>query len=140
MALYQPKYRDKVTGKLVESNVWWFEFTFAGKRVRQSAKTTCKTIAIEAERNCRIELEKTLAGMPLEKREARINTVRDMVKTYLGHYGINHRSVQFATGRLEHVTRLLGPTLLPNLTEPTIRHYIRLGSPRVRADGQSTWS
>lgn len=103
MALFQPKYRDKKTNELVSSNVWWFEFTFAGKRIRQSAKTTRKTIASEAERNCRIELEKTLAGMPIEKRQSRIDTVRDRVVTYLGHYGINHRdkSVLFSTGRLE---------------------------------------
>lgn len=95
--------------------------------MRESAKTSRKTIATEAERNRRLELEKTLAGMPAEKRENRINSVSDMVKAYQGHYGINHRqkSVLFSKGRLSHVTRILGSTLLPDLTEDAIRRYIR---------------
>jgi integrase len=66
--------------------------------------------------------------MPVEKRNNRINSVSDVVKPYLAHYGINHRaqSVLFSNGRLAHVTRLLGNTLLPDLTENTIRNYIRI--------------
>jgi integrase len=107
--------------------VWWYEFIFAGRRVRESAKTSRKTVAIEAERDRRLELEKTLAGMPVEKRENRINSVSDMVKPYLESYGINHReqSVLFTKGRLAHVTRLLGGTVLPDLTEKAIRQYIK---------------
>jgi integrase len=108
-------------------NVWWYEFIFAGRRIRESAKTSRKTVVIEAERNRRLELEKTLAGMPAEKRESRINSVSDMVKPYLESYGINHRakSVLFSNGRLSHVTRKLGSVLLPDLTEETIRGYIK---------------
>ena len=53
MSVYRPKYRDKETGKLVESAVWWYEFSFAGKRIRESAKTHLKTVAKEAEKNRR---------------------------------------------------------------------------------------
>ena len=107
--------------------VWWYEFTYAGRRVRESAKTSRKTIALEAERGRRLELEKTLAGLPVEKRENRINSVAGVVKKYLAHYEINHRakSVLFANGRLSHVTRLLGPTLLQDLTEDAVRAYIK---------------
>jgi integrase len=127
MAVYRPKYRDPKTGDLTESRVWWYEFIFAGKRVRESANTTRKTIAKEAERQRKLDLEKTLAGMPVEKRTNRINSVADMVKPYQEHYGINHRqqSVLFCEGRLAHVIRLLGSTLLPDLTETTIRRYIK---------------
>ena len=108
-------------------NVWWYEFIFAGRRVRESAKTSRKTIAIESERNRRLELEKTLSGMPVEKRDKRINSVSDVVKQYQKHYGINHRaqSVLFSKGRLAHVTRLLGSTLIPDLTEKRMREYIQ---------------
>ena len=37
-------------------NTWWYEFIFAGRRVRESAKTSRKTIAGEAERNRRLEM------------------------------------------------------------------------------------
>src|SRR5262245_14755265 len=127
MAVYQPKYRNPKTGKLVKSRVWWFEFIFAEKRIRESAKTTRKTIAIEAERQRRLQLEKTLAGMPTEKRENRIRSVADVVKAYQSHYSINHRrkSVEFSESRLSHVTRLLGAALLPDVNEDAVRRYIR---------------
>ncbi len=96
-------------------DVWWYEFIFAGRRVRESAKTSRKTIAIESERNRRLELEKTLSGMPVEKRENRINSVSDVVKQYQKHYDQGHRpqSVLFSKGRLAHVLRLLGSALTP---------------------------
>ena len=108
-------------------DVWWYKFIIVGKIIRESAKTTRKTLAIEAERNRRLELEKTLAGMPAEKRENRINSVSDVVRPYQAHYGINHRAqtVLFSKGRLAHIVRLLGNTLLPDLTEGTIRNYIQ---------------
>ena len=129
MAVYKPKYRDPKTGDLVESNIWWFEFSLAGKRIRESAQTPLKTIAREAEQDRRRELEKTLAGMPIEKRENRINSVADLVKTYLERYELDHRgrekSILFAKGRLAHVTRLLGNSRLPDLTEDAVRRYIK---------------
>ena len=107
--------------------VWWYEFIFAGRRVRESAKTSRKTLAIESERNRRLELEKSLSGMPVEKRENRINSVSDVVKQYQKHYDQSHRrqSVLFSKGRLAHVTRLLGSTLIPDLTERRVREYIQ---------------
>ena len=100
MAVYKPKYRNPKTGELVESEVFWYEFTYAGKRIRESAKTTRKTIATEAEKNRRLELEKTLEGMPIEKRENRISSVSAIIKAYQTRYGIDHRgrqqSIQFS--------------------------------------------
>ncbi len=127
MAVYRPTYRDQKTGKWRKSKTWWYEFTFAGKRVRESAKTTRKTIATEAERNRRIELEKALAGIPTEKRENRILTVADALKTYETGYALTHRakSVAFSKSRLAHVKRLLGSALLPDLTEERIHEYIK---------------
>jgi integrase len=128
MAVYRPKYRDKNTGEMVESAVWWYEFTFAGKRVRESAKTTRKTIATEAENNRRLELEKTLAGVPVEKRETRINSVADLIKTYTVRYELDHRgrknSIAFSKDRLVHVNRLMGTKLIPDVTEDAVREYI----------------
>lgn len=129
MAVYKPKYRDPNTGELIESGIWWYEFSFAGKRIRESAKTTRKTIATEAEKNRRLELEKTLAGMPTEKREDRINSVSATIKSYSSRYELDHRgrqqSINFSKGRLAHVKRLIGSALLPDLTEDAIREYIK---------------
>ena len=109
--------------------VWWYEFIFAGRRVRESAKTSRKTVAVEAERQRRLELEKTLAGIPAEKRENRINSIATIIKAYSARYELDHRgrqqSVLFSRGRLAHVKRLLGVALLPDLTEDAIRVYIK---------------
>jgi len=108
-------------------DVYWYEFIFAGKRIRESTKSHSKTVAKEAEKDRRRSLERTFVGLPAEKREDRIQTVADLVTRYLGHYGLNHRakSIAFANGRLAHVRRLLGSTVLPDLTEDAIRTYIR---------------
>lgn len=128
MAIFRPTYTDKKTGEQKQSAVWWYEFVFAGKRVRESAKTTRKTIATEAEKQRRLEIERTNAGMPAEKRQARIRSVSDVIKPYLTRYELDHRgrekSILFAKGRLAHVKRILGRTLLPDLTEDVIRGYI----------------
>jgi integrase len=127
MSVFKPKYRDK-DGTLVASNVYWYEFIYAKKRIRESAKTSRKTIAVEAEKRRKLELEKTFAGIPTERRENRIRCVSEVVAPYLTRYALDHRdrkkSILFARGRLAHVTRLLGKTLLSDLTEDVIRGYI----------------
>jgi len=79
-----------------------YEFLFAGKRIRESANTTSKTVAKEAEKNRRRALERTLARLPAEKREDRIKSVNDLVRTYLKGYELSHRekSILFAKGGL----------------------------------------
>jgi integrase len=128
MALFKPTYTDKKTGKKKTSAVWWFKFVYAGKLIRESAKTTRKTVAGEAEKRRRLELEQTNAGMPMEKRDKRIRSVADVVKPYLVRYEQDHRgrqkSILFAKGRLAHVSRLLGKTLLSDLNEAVVRKYI----------------
>jgi hypothetical protein len=66
--------------------VWWYDFIFAGKRIRGSAKTTRKAIAIEAEKNLRLELERSLAGIPAEKPQNRIRTVAEVLGDYRKAY------------------------------------------------------
>jgi integrase len=108
--------------------VWWYSFIFAGKRIQESAKTSRKTVATESEKNRRLELEKALAGMPVEDRTRRIRSVSDLVRPYLAAYRNNHRpkSVLFAEGRLKHVEKHLGATMLTDLTEERIQAYISI--------------
>jgi hypothetical protein len=35
MAVYRPKYRNPKTGELLESQVWWYDFSFAGQRIQK---------------------------------------------------------------------------------------------------------
>src|ERR1039458_10840855 len=108
MALFQPTYTDKKSGRKKTSPYWWIDFTIGDKRIRESTETTRKTIAGEYEKTRRLELERALAGLPSEAPQRRINTVNDLVAKYLDHYPINHRpkSVVFANQRLAHGQRL----------------------------------
>lgn len=119
-------------------NVYWYEFIFAGKRIRESAKTASRTVAKEAEKDRRRELERTLAGLPAEQRENRIRTVNDVTCPYLDAYELTHReqSVLFVKGRLLHVARLLGNELLPDLTEAAMHRYIKTRL-REKASGRT---
>lgn len=107
--------------------VWWFSFTIAGRRVQESSHSSRKTVAVQAEKSRRLEMEKALAGMPQAAAETRIRTVGTIVDEYERHYGQSHRakSVIFSKQRLVHVRRLLKGYMLIDLTETTIREYIQ---------------
>src|SRR5262249_10052095 len=126
MALFRPTYTDKKTGEKKQSATWWYEFVYAGERVRQSAKTTRKTIAVEAEKDHRRRLERANAGMPTAEPAQRIRTVSAVLKEYESQYGINHRkkSLMLVKDRAKHVDRLLGGLLLPDVTQESLVNYM----------------
>jgi len=126
MSVYRPKYRDPKTGELVESQVYWYEFTYAGKRHRDSTKQTLKTLASEVEKDERRKVERAYAGLPTESRALRIRTVSEGLKAYQQGYQTGHRekSVCWVKERAAHLERLLGGAILPDLTETRIRGYI----------------
>jgi integrase len=63
MAVYRPKYRDPKTGKLVKSDICWFEFEFKGERIRQSTHTANEKAARQIEAAHRLRLAKGEAGI-----------------------------------------------------------------------------
>jgi hypothetical protein len=83
MAVYRPTYRDKKTGKLREQRVWWYGFTFAGRRIQESSKSARKTFAQEVEKNRRRELEKSFNEIE-DKRAERIRSIGDLIAEYMG--------------------------------------------------------
>ena len=95
--------------------------------MRESAKTTRKTIASEAEKRRRLELERAYAGLPVEPASARINTVLEHKKAYRDAYTQGHRekSQKWVSERLAKVEAALGSVMLPDLTETRIRAYMR---------------
>src|ERR1035438_3768387 len=131
MSIFKPTYPEKkkgeLTGNTVKSNVYWYEFIYANKRIRESAKTTRRTIAFEAEKRRRLELERAYAGLPIEAAATRINTVLDCTKAYRVAYQQGHRakSLTWVAERLPHVEKALGNVMLPDLTEERIRKYMQ---------------
>ena len=103
-------------------DTWWYEFLFARRRVRESAKTTSKTIAKLAEQKRRRELEQGFNGME-DKRDERIRTVKELGQAYLHDYGLRHRSVNFAVYAVGNVLRHLGELMAFDVTEQTVIEF-----------------
>lgn len=131
MAVYQPKYKDPKTGETVSASVWWMDFTYCGRRVRESTGCTKKTLAVEAVKRRKTELERAIAGLPVEHKEQRIRTVSEACEAYREEYQHGHRarSIAWVNERLTPILRHLAAVMLPDLTEGRIRGYVqaRLG-------------
>lgn len=123
MAVYRPSYIDKATGKKVTAKVWWYNFTFAGRRIQESSKSTRKTIAIEAEKKRRLELERGFNNIE-DKRAERVQTIDDIADKFLEAYRVrNPRSVTFTKCALKHIRRLLGKAMSVDVTDAAVRDY-----------------
>jgi len=129
MAVYRPN-RNGVVSKF-----YVYEFFYQGKRFQGSTGSTSKTVAREYEKRRKAELERAAAGLPTEQKANRIRRVSEVVKAYLDGYRLTHRpsSIDFASTRLGAVERLLGTTVLSDLTEERMRDYVR----QRQADGAS---
>jgi integrase len=68
MAVYRPA-RD--------SKIWWYDFIFQGQRVRESTKTRSKTLAKNAERVRRRELEESYNGIKRRDRAKLFSVAAD---------------------------------------------------------------
>jgi integrase len=123
VAVYRPSYKDPKTGQRKRSNVWWYQFVFAGRRIQESSKSTRKTVAVLAERNRRQELERAFNNVD-DTRKERVKTVDQMAAAYLEDYRLrNPRSIVFADYAIGHVTRLVGTTMAVDISAATIRNY-----------------
>jgi integrase len=103
-------------------DTWWYEFLFARQRVRESAKTTSKTIAKQAEKIRRRELERGFNGVE-DVREDRVQSVKTIATEYLEQYCVRNKSGVYARYAVGHVTRHLGTMMLVDITETTVTAY-----------------
>lgn len=123
VAVFRPTYKDPKTGERRHSKVWWYEFTIAGKRVRESTKTSRKTIAIEAERKRRLEYERSLNGVKQE-RSSRIQSIAEIGSAFVADCEIRHpRSANYTNACSAHVTRLLGRRMAADITPEVVKTY-----------------
>jgi len=66
-------------------DVWWYAFWFAGRRIRESSKSSSKTVAKGAEQKRKRELEAGFNNFTDLRRE-RIRTFSDMAAEYFAAY------------------------------------------------------
>lgn len=122
MPVFQPTYKDQRTGEQKFATVWWYDFIFAGKRIRESAKTTSKTLARMAEQKRRRELEEGFNGLA-DNRNDRIRTIEELSAEYFDQYKLRHKAATFAEYALRNVTRLLGEQMAVDVSDKTVKEF-----------------
>jgi len=103
-------------------DTWWYEFQFAQRRIRESAKTTSKTVAKQAEQNRRRELERGFNGVE-DAREDRVRSIKEVATEYLEQYCLRKKSGVYAKYAVGHVIRHLGRMMVVDITEKTVTAY-----------------
>lgn len=73
----------------LRGDVWWYEFYFAGRRIRESTKSPLKTLAKTAEQIRKRELEQGFNNIT-DTRQERIRTISDLADEYLVAYKLRH--------------------------------------------------
>ena len=103
-------------------NIWWYKFYFAGRLVRESAKTHSKTLAKQAEAKRRRELEQGYNGLS-DERANRVQTLAAAAQDYFEDYQLRHRSVTYAEYALGNVVRHLGERMLVDISDHVVKGY-----------------
>jgi len=102
--------------------IWWYQFSFAGQLIRESSRSTSKTIAKSAEQERRRELEAGYNNVK-QVRQNRIRTLAEIIDDYLVGYRLRYRSATFAEYALGHVSRLLGTKLAVDINDAVVLGY-----------------
>jgi len=109
-------------GVFQRGKVWWFKFYFAGREIKESSKSRSKTVAKEAEKQRRRELEEGFHNLS-NVREQRIRPLKEIIDEYLVGYRLRNRAPRFAKYALGQVSRLLGNKLTVDVDASEVLTY-----------------
>jgi hypothetical protein len=99
-------------------NVWWYEFWFAGQRIREPSKSTSKTVAKDAERNRKRELEEGFNNI-VDQRQQRVRTFRDIADEFFDGYKLRlPDSVVFADYAIDQLSSSIRMTASTKALHP----------------------
>jgi len=105
-----------------KGGIWWYSFKFGGRRIHESSKSTSRTVAREAEKQRRRQLEEsfnqlTRRTLPptFEKASA------DWLEIKRPH--LAPRSVQIEQANLAHLLPVFGGWLVTDITAASIARY-----------------
>ena len=106
-------------------DTYWYKFYFAGKLIRESAKTASKTLAKAAEKNRRRELEEGYNGITADDKTRRVKTLDEASKEFLTAYKLRCRATtySFADHCVRHLNRLMGDMMLVEIGDKTVLDY-----------------
>jgi integrase len=119
MAVYRPT---------KDSKVWWYDFIFEGQRVRESAKTRSKTLAKDAERARRRELEESYNGIKRRDR-ARLFSIAADEWLVLKSLTLAPSSQRIERDNLKHLRQHFEKRLVTDIQAKDVSRYqqARLG-------------
>lgn len=102
---------------------WWYKFRFAGQVIRESTKSESKTVARDAERARRRELEESWNQIKRRKLPPLVSVAcQDWLKTRTGIAPATERSYKLAISHLEGV---FGKRLLCDISGANVAEYQR---------------
>ena len=120
MSVYRPKY--KVAGEVKAVNVWWYKFRFGGQVIRESSKSESKTIAKEAERARRRQLEEGYNGIVRREKAQLFSTAaKKWLDSRTPH--VAPRTIDLYELAIEHLKKHFGGMLLSDISPIDIASY-----------------
>jgi hypothetical protein len=103
-------------------DVWWYKFRFAGQVVRETSKSASRTVAKEAERSRRRELEESYNRISKPRTAQLFSTAAETwLRTKIAH--LSPRSVIIERANLKHLNPYFGKMLLCDVTADDIARY-----------------
>jgi integrase len=103
-------------------DVWWYKFRFAGQVIRESSKSESKTVAKDAERSRRRELEGSFNGIAKPRTAQLFSTAAEAwLKAKIAH--LSPRSVIIERANLKHINPYFGKMLLCDIAADDIAQY-----------------
>ncbi|HEX4004713.1 MAG TPA: tyrosine-type recombinase/integrase [Acidobacteriaceae bacterium] len=101
---------------------WWYEFSFQGQRIRESAHTASKTAAVSIERVRRRRLELSAGGVRQQK-PLLFSVAAKQWLADSAHWSESTREIYKA--KMGHVTPVFGKLLLSDITPEDVAGYQR---------------
>ncbi len=102
--------------------IWWYRFKFAGRTIRETSKSSSRTVARDAERGRRRELEEGYNGISRPKRIHIFSVAADSwLKVKVPT--LSPRTVQIERLNLKHLNPVLGQRLLCDICAEDIVGY-----------------
>ena len=124
-------------GERPTGGAWWYRFRFGGRIVHESAKTQSKTVAREAERQRRREIEEAINGLKRRKLPATLEKAsREWID--LKRVTLSPRSIAIEEANLLHLRPALGGRLLNEISAVDIAKYQQSRLTKAQRPKQST--
>ncbi|HEY1470884.1 MAG TPA: tyrosine-type recombinase/integrase [Candidatus Acidoferrum sp.] len=104
-------------------DVWWYKFIFNGQVIRESAKTNSKTVATDAERVRRREIEKAYNHIPKRERVPLFSNAADV--WLAGKTGLAPKSTERYEQCVPHLKEVFGNGLVCDIDANDVAEYQR---------------